>query len=278
MNQKKDTIISLRKEIEVITKFPDQNPNPVLKMSEGGRLLYTNQAGEFIKKQWEIDLGDEIPAELVAYSKLNNPSPMEMEVGNKIFSFHVIPVVEFGFINLYGTDITAARDNEHILQKLAMYFSSQVYESIFTGDLEVKIETKRKRLSVFFSDIKGFSQLTERLEPEILTELLTNYLTEMTKIAIKHGGTVDKYIGDAIMIFFGDPQSRGHKEDAISCVEMAIEMKNKLPKIKKYWKSLGISQPLDIRIGIHTDTCTVGNFGSHDRLDYTTIGNGVIRK
>jgi len=275
MNQKKDTIISLRKEIEVITKFPDQNPNPVLKMSEGGRLLYTNQAGEFIKKQWEIDLGDEIPAELVAYSKLNNPSPMEMEVGNKIFSFHVIPVVEFGFINLYGTDITAARDNEHILQKLAMYFSSQVYESIFTGDLEVKIETKRKRLSVFFSDIKGFSQLTERLEPEILTELLTNYLTEMTKIAIKHGGTVDKYIGDAIMIFFGDPQSRGHKEDAISCVEMAIEMKNKLPKIKKYWKSLGISQPLDIRIGIHTDTCTVGNFGSHDRLDYTTIGNGV---
>ena len=97
----------------------------------------------------------------------------------------------------------------------------------------------------------------------------------MTKIAIKHGGTVDKYIGDAIMIFFGDPQSRGHKEDAISCVEMAIEMKNKLPKIKKYWKSLGISQPLDIRIGIHTDTCTVGNFGSHDRLDYTTIGNGV---
>ena len=97
----------------------------------------------------------------------------------------------------------------------------------------------------------------------------------MTKIAIKHGGTVDKYIGDAIMIFFGDPQSRGHKEDAVSCVEMAIEMKNKLPKIKKYWKSLGISQPLDIRIGIHTDTCTVGNFGSHDRLDYTTIGNGV---
>ena len=89
MNQKKDTIISLRKEIEVITKFADQNPNPVLKMSEEGRLLYTNQAGEFIKKQWEIDLGGEIPAELVAHSKLNNPSPMEMEVGNKIFSFHV---------------------------------------------------------------------------------------------------------------------------------------------------------------------------------------------
>ena len=260
---------------KAITKFPDQNPNPVLKISEDGKLLYTNQAGTFIKNQWGIELGDDVPIEIVSHSKLNDSSPLEMEVGNKIFSFHVVPVVEFGFVNLYATDITAARDNEHILGKLAMYFSSQVYESIFTGDLEVKIETKRKKLSVFFSDIKGFSQLTERLEPEILTDLLTNYLTEMTKIAIKHGGTVDKYIGDAIMIFFGDPKSKGHKEDAISCVEMAIEMKRALPRIKKYWKSLGVSQPIDIRIGIHTDTCTVGNFGSHDRLDYTTIGNGV---
>jgi class 3 adenylate cyclase len=97
----------------------------------------------------------------------------------------------------------------------------------------------------------------------------------MTNIAIKYGGTVDKYIGDAIMVFFGDPQSKGHKEDAVACVEMALEMNSKLWEIRKNWKKRGISQSLDIRIGIHTDTCTVGNFGSHDRLDYTTIGNGV---
>ena len=152
MNQTKPTVASLKKEIEVITKFPDQNPNPVLKISEAGKLLYTNQAGTFIKNQWGIELGDNVPIEIVSHSKLNDSSPLEMEVGNKIFSFHVVPVVEFGFVNLYATDITAASDNEHILGKLAMYFSSQVYESIFTGDLEVKIETKRKKLSIFFSD------------------------------------------------------------------------------------------------------------------------------
>ena len=145
-------------------------------------------------------MGDGAPPELVEHSKLDTPSPLEMEVGNKVFAFYVIAVPEFGFINIYGTDITASRDNELILMKLSKYFSPQVYESIFSGDLEVKIETRRKRLSVFFSDIKGFSELTERLEPEILTELVTNYLTEMTKIAIAHGGTVDKYIGDAIMV------------------------------------------------------------------------------
>ena len=161
-------------------------------------------------------MGDGVLPELVEHSKLDTPSPLEMEVGNKVFAFYVITVPEFGFINIYGTDITASRDNELILMKLSKYFSPQVYESIFSGDLEVQIETRRKRLSVFFSDIKGFSELTERLEPEILTELVTNYLTEMTKIAISHGGTVDKYIGDAIMVFFGDPKSRGHKEDAVS--------------------------------------------------------------
>ena len=201
--------------------------------------------------------------------------PTELEVGSQTYIFHVVPVPEFDFINIYGTNVTAAKDNEQILVKLAKYFSPQVYESIFSGDLEVKIQTKRKRLTVFFSDIKGFSEITERLEPEVLTVLITEYLTAMTDIAVRHGGTVDKYIGDAIMVFFGDPTSRGHKEDALACVEMALEMKSALREIRKTWKNKGIAQPLDIRIGIHTDTCTVGNFGSHDRLDYTTIGNGV---
>ena len=76
---------------------------------EEGKLLYTNQAGTFIKNQWGIELGDNVPIEIVSHSKLNDSSPLEMEVGNKIFSFHVVPVVEFGFVNLYATDITAAK-------------------------------------------------------------------------------------------------------------------------------------------------------------------------
>ena len=96
--------------------------------------------------------------------------------------------------------ILVYQDNERILIKLAKYFSPQVYESIFSGDLEVKIQTKRKRLTVITPTSEALAKITERLEPEVLTELITEYLTAMTNIAVKHGGTVDKYIGDAIMV------------------------------------------------------------------------------
>jgi len=160
-------------------------------------------------------------------------------------------------------------------EKLAKYFSPQVYDSIFSGELDVKIQTQRKPLTVFFSDLQGFTELTERLEPEILTELLTQYLTEMSKIAIHWGGTIDKFIGDAILVFFGDPESRGNKEDAMACVSMALEMLEKLELLRETWRERGLARSLNARMGIHSGVCTVGNFGSEDRLDYTVIGNGV---
>ena len=159
--------------------------------------------------------------------------------------------------------------------KLSKYFSPQVYNSLFTGELDVKVQTQRKLLTIFFSDLEGFTELTERLEPEVLTELLTHYLTEMSKIALRWGGTIDKYIGDAIMIFYGDPISKGEKADAINCVRMAMEMIEQLAEIREIWKEKGLALPLNARMGIHTGICTVGNFGSEDRLDYTVIGNGV---
>ena len=164
---------------------------------------------------------------------------------------------------------------ENFSSKLSKYFSPQVYQSLFTGELDVKIETKRKQLTVFFSDLQGFTELTERLEPEVLTKLLTHYLTEMSRISIKWGGTIDKFIGDAIMIFFGDPNSQGENQDAINCVKMAMEMLDKLEELREDWRRNGLALPINARIGIHTGICTVGNFGSEDRLDYTIIGNGV---
>ena len=159
--------------------------------------------------------------------------------------------------------------------KLSKYFSPEVYNSLFTGELDVKVQTQRKLLTIFFSDLEGFTELTERLEPEVLTELLTHYLTEMSKIALRWGGTIDKYIGDAIMIFFGDPASKGEKTDAVNCVRMAMEMVDQLAEVRAIWKDKGLALPLNARMGIHTGICTVGNFGSENRLDYTVIGNGV---
>ena len=164
---------------------------------------------------------------------------------------------------------------EQLSNQLAKYLSPQVYESIFRGKQEVKVASSRKKLTVFFSDIADFTETADRLESEELTQLLNHYLTEMSKIALTHGATIDKYVGDAILIFFGDPETRGVKEDALACVEMAIAMRAKMQELQNIWRDSGIEKPLRCRMGIHTDYCTVGNFGSEDRMDYTIIGGGV---
>ena len=164
---------------------------------------------------------------------------------------------------------------EGLANQLAKYLSPQVYNSIFTGKQEVKLASSRKKLSIFFSDIVGFTQTADRLESEELTQLLNHYLAEMSRIAFAHGATIDKYVGDAILVFFGDPETRGVGEDALACVRMAIEMRSRMKELQHQWHRSGIEKPLQVRMGIHTGYCTVGNFGSDDRLDYTIIGGAV---
>ncbi|MDI9245201.1 adenylate/guanylate cyclase domain-containing protein [Marinobacter sp. CHS3-4] len=159
--------------------------------------------------------------------------------------------------------------------KLSKYLSPQVWQSIFTGERDVRLETQRKKLAVFFSDIKGFTELSEEMEPEALTELLNHYFNEMSEVALKYGGTIDKFVGDSIMIFFGDPTSQGQKQDALSCVSMAIDMRKHMKIMRQKWRSQGIKTPLEIRMGISTGYTTVGNFGAENRMDYTIIGKEV---
>ena len=164
---------------------------------------------------------------------------------------------------------------EQLSNQLAKYLSPQLYDSIFSGKQDVRIMSSRKKLTVFFSDIEGFTETADKLESEELTQLLNHYLTEMSRIALQHGGTIDKYIGDAILIFFGDPETNGAKEDALACVRMAIAMRKRLRDLEDDWRKSGIEKPLRCRMGIHTGFCTVGNFGSEDRMDYTIIGGAV---
>lgn len=159
--------------------------------------------------------------------------------------------------------------------KIAKYISPQVYDSIFHGKQDVTIASQRKKLTVFFSDIERFTEITDRMQSEDLTDLLNHYLTEMSRIAIDHGATIDKYVGDAIVIFFGDPETKGMEEDALACVKMAIAMRERMLELEHIWREQGVEKPLRCRMGIHTDYCTVGNFGSEDRMDYTIIGGGV---
>jgi class 3 adenylate cyclase len=160
--------------------------------------------------------------------------------------------------------------------QLAKYIPPQLYQSIVAGEQRAAIEARRKKLTVFFSDIVGFTEITDQLEAEELTSLLNEYLSEMSDIAQAHDAYFDKFIGDAMMFYFGDPASKGIREDATACVRMAIEMQRRLAKLQAGWREQGlIDRPFEARIGINTGYCTVGNFGSNDRMDYTIIGGEV---
>jgi class 3 adenylate cyclase len=164
---------------------------------------------------------------------------------------------------------------ESLSVKLSKYLSPQVYASIFTGSRDVELATERKRLTVFFSDIKDFTATTADMQPEDLTAMLNRYFTAMSKIALAHGAHIDKFIGDAMLMFFGDPETRGVEEDARACVRMAVAMQRQMVELQQEWRASGFEQPFEMRVGINTGYCNVGNFGSDDRMDYTIIGAEV---
>lgn len=162
-----------------------------------------------------------------------------------------------------------------LIQQLKKYLSPQLYNLIVGKTGNASLNYNRKFLTIFFSDIVGFTEISDRTDPEVLSELLNGYLNEMAQIAIKYGGTIDKFIGDALMIFFGDPEYTSDQKHAQDCCQMGLEMQSKIEKIDQQWIRRGIPQGLKVRMGIHSGYCTVGNFGSENRMDYTIIGGNV---
>ncbi|MCV6624553.1 MAG: adenylate/guanylate cyclase domain-containing protein, partial [Cellvibrionaceae bacterium] len=170
-------------------------------------------------------------------------------------------------------------NKEQVTQKLRSYQLSRylpppVWKAINAED-STPPPTQRKKLTAFFSDIKDFSVLAEELEAETLTDLLNTYLTEMSKIVEEYGGTIDKFMGDAIMVLFGDNDSKGAKDDCRRCLCMAIAMRKRMKVLQQQWRNQGITRPLSIRMGINTGYCTVGTFGTRHHLDYTALGAHV---
>ena len=166
-------------------------------------------------------------------------------------------------------------ETERLSINLAKYLPPQIHEAIFSGEFDTGIATKRRKLTIFFSDIANFTSTSEGLQPEDLTRYLNEYFSEMTEIALSYGATIDKYIGDAMMVFFGDPESKGEREDARSCVHMALKMRDRISELQDKWQKQGFADPFVIRMGMNTGYCNVGNFGSDQRLTYTIIGSEV---
>jgi class 3 adenylate cyclase len=154
---------------------------------------------------------------------------------------------------------------------LRRYLSPKLADKILSTGNTLGAQPQRKMMTVLFSDIRGFSSLTDSLEPEELFHLLDIYLTEMTKLIYKYEGTLNKIIGDGMLIFFGDPITM--EDHAKRSVLMAIDMQKKVSVLKKEWLHFGYE--LGMGIGINTGFMTVGNIGSDMHMDYTVIGNQV---
>lgn len=163
-----------------------------------------------------------------------------------------------------------------LIDKMKRYLSEQLYQQIVGGQVDTTAGShKRVQLTVFFSDIVGFTDITDTLEPETLSFVLNSYLNEMARICSQYGGAIDKFIGDAVMIYFGDDDERTAQESARACVHMALQMQQSMEALRARWAEEGCRHPLKMRIGINSGYCTVGNFGSDERMDYTLIGGNV---
>ena len=157
---------------------------------------------------------------------------------------------------------------------ISRYVPAQVASRILAGDGTVE-HLDRRKVTVFFSDVVGFSELADRVEAEEFARVLNEYLAEMTGIADAHGGTVDKFMGDAIVVLFGAPVAGGEREQALAAVRMALAMQERMAALRARWRREGIEDPFQIRIGVNTGVASVGNFGSGGRMDYTAVGRQV---
>jgi adenylate cyclase len=181
----------------------------------------------------------------------------------QIFVYSGLTVFKFGF---------EEREKRFIKGAFSQYLAPAVVNRLVDNPTLLKLGGERKELTAFFSDVAGFSSISENLEPEELVDLLNHYLTEMTDIMLRYEGTVDKFEGDAIIAFFGAPIP--YQDHARRTCLVALEMQDRLAELREGWKKEG-KHELFMRIGINTGTMVVGNMGSKSRMDYTMMGDSV---
>lgn len=185
--------------------------------------------------------------------------------------YPTIGLLLVGVANIIYKYFSEFRQKRYIRKAFSYYLSESVLSDVLNNPNKLRLGGERKEITVLFSDIAGFTTISERINPELLPRLLNDYLTRMTRIVFKYNGVLDKYIGDAVMAFWGAPiKSPNH---ALLACQAALEMYQEVNIIAASWKKLGFE--LDIRIGINTGDMIVGNMGSAQRFDYTLLGDNV---
>jgi adenylate cyclase len=181
-------------------------------------------------------------------------------------------------VSVLAVTANARRQEARLQQAFATirrYVPGQVADALLTDPEQPVEQYERRRLSIFFSDLVGFTDTSDELEPEDLARLLNEYFSEMTAIALRHGGTIDELSGDAILVFFGAPVATDDRDQALRAVRMAVEMQTRVAELNRRWQAEGRADTVTVRMGVNTGVVTVGNFGSPERMKYAALGRHV---
>ncbi len=171
------------------------------------------------------------------------------------------------YIHLFKENV-----NKKIENVLGKYISSDIKNKILKSSTEVALGGKRQEITIMFADIRGFTSLSESRKAEEVSQLLNEYFSELEPIITKYKGVINKFIGDAVLVVFGDPSAdKMHAKNAVKC---AYELRNKVKEIKQKWIEEG-KPKIDIGIGINTGEAFIGNVGTKNRFEYTVIGDTV---
>lgn len=165
---------------------------------------------------------------------------------------------------------------EKAVERLEKYFPRKLAERLLSDTADSSLKAERKRITTIFADLTGFTTLTDRVEPETMTELLNQYLGNMGELVEKYGGVLNEVLGDGVVAFFGAPEDMDKQEQAERAVALSVAMQREIQQLGERWLATGLDHNIQLRIGIHQDFATVGNFGSHDRIAYRAVGSGVI--
>ncbi|MFC1565247.1 CHASE2 domain-containing protein [candidate division KSB1 bacterium] len=187
--------------------------------------------------------------------------------------FGAVTVILLGYtiITVYNF-FSEEKEKKMIRGIFSRYVTKSVVDELIKNPDMVKLGGEKKKLTVFFSDVAGFTTLSEAMTPEELVSFLNEYLTSMTNIILRYDGMIDKYEGDAIMAVFGTPIF--YEDHAARACAVSIEMQEELEALREKWKNEGKPE-IRVRIGLNTGEMVAGNMGALDRLDYTVMGDSV---
>jgi class 3 adenylate cyclase len=209
---------------------------------------------------------------LIPYAPMFPGSPVQDGQLARRFLFTAIPTMLLAFVTTF-IFVASIERLRRATALIGRYVPAQLATRILAGEHGLRAVPERRKVTLFFSDVVGFTSAADRMEAEDLSALLNEYLSEMATLADTFGATVNQFVGDGIMIFFGAPEVISDEDHALRAVRMALAMQRRMGELREKWFQGGIQTPFQIRIGINTGLASVGDFGSEGRTTYSAIGN-----